>query len=75
MDALQNLFLRAIEKKADIDALSVTKNAQGFISLMERLADNNLAEIDPPKWKKVIFYSHPPIKERIELARSKETNA
>ena len=68
---LQNLFLRAIEKKADIDALSAIKSSEGFISLMERLAKDNLAEIDPPKWKKIIFYSHPPIKERIELARSK----
>lgn len=66
---LQNVFLRAIEKKADLDALGATRNSDGFISLMERLAKDNLAEVDPPRWKKIMFYSHPPIKERIELAR------
>lgn len=68
---IQNFFLRGIERKADIDALDATKEKDGFISLMERLAQDNLAEKDPPLWKKIIFYSHPSIKERIDLARSK----
>ena len=57
------------EKEADLFALKVTKNKDVFVSLMEKLAEKNLADPNPSKFIKVIFYSHPPIKERIEMAK------
>jgi len=66
---VQNGFSRKLEKEADLFALKITKNKIVFISLMEKLAAKNLADPNPPKLIKFIFYSHPPIKERIEMAK------
>ena len=66
----QNYFLREMERKADLDALKITKNRESFISLMEKLAKDNLAQKIPPKWKEIVFYHHPPIGKRIEMAKN-----
>jgi len=66
----RNYFLRKIEKRADFETLKVTKNKESFISLMEKLAIDNLAQKYPPKWKEIIFYHHPPIGKRIEMAKN-----
>jgi STE24 endopeptidase len=65
----KNYFLRRMEKRADLNALKITKNKESFISLMEKLAKDNLAQKYPPKWRK-IFYHHPPIGKRIEMAKN-----
>jgi Zn-dependent protease with chaperone function len=38
---------------------------------MTRLANQNLGEVDPEKWVVFLFYSHPPLEERIAMARAK----
>ena len=68
---LQNGFSRKLETEADIFALEVTKNRSVFISLMRKLADRNLADPNPSKLVKFLFYDHPPIHERIKLAETK----
>ena len=65
----QNGFSRALERSADLFALRTTGDKETFISLMRKLADKNLADPDPPKIIKFLFYSHPPISERIDMAR------
>ncbi len=66
---VQNLFSRILEKQADKFALRLTGNdTASFISVMKKLADMNLAEIDPSALKKIFLYSHPPIGERIRMA-------
>jgi len=40
-----------------------------FISSMNKLADQNLAERSPSRLVEVLFHSHPAISKRIEAAR------
>jgi STE24 endopeptidase len=59
---------RAYERRADRFALDLTRNPAAFISAMRRLGAQNLAEDDPSKAVQWLFYSHPPIRERIAAA-------
>jgi STE24 endopeptidase len=61
---------RAHERSADRFALRLTNNPTAFVSAMRRLAAQNLAEERPPKIIQWLFYSHPPIHERIAAARA-----
>ena len=65
---LQNGFSRKLEKEADAFALHATGNKAAFISLMKKLTEKNLADPNPPKAIKFLFYDHPPISERIRAA-------
>jgi STE24 endopeptidase len=59
---------RRYERQADRFALDLTRNPSAFISAMRRLAAQNLAEEHPSKVIQWLFYSHPPIGERIGAA-------
>jgi len=61
---------RAYERSADRFALSLTHNPGAFISAMRRLGAQNLAEDHPSKIVQWLFYSHPPVRERIEAAQA-----
>jgi STE24 endopeptidase len=61
---------RRLERRADRFALDLTRNPSAFISAMRRLAAQNLAEEHPSRLVQWLFYSHPPILERIAAARS-----
>jgi STE24 endopeptidase len=61
---------RAYERSADRFALDLTKNPAAFISAMRRLGAQHLAEEDPSTIVQWLFYSHPPIAERIAAARA-----
>jgi STE24 endopeptidase len=61
---------RAFERKADRFALQLTRNPGAFISAMRRLGAQNLAEDNPSKLAQWLFYSHPPVRDRIADARS-----
>lgn len=65
-----NACSRAVEHQADVYALNLTLDRESFVSAMRRLAEVNLADPDPPKVIEFIFYSHPPISERIEFAKT-----
>jgi STE24 endopeptidase len=60
---------RRYERKADQFALKLTRNPTAFISAMRRLAAQNLAEDQPSKLVEWLFYSHPPIRERVAAAQ------
>ena len=60
---------RVLEKQADRFALERTGNPPAFIATMQRLAQQNLAEMDPPLWVEWILYDHPPIRKRIAMAQ------
>lgn len=66
---IDNAVSRWRENMADDYALSSTKKSEAFASAFTRLANQNLGEIDPEKWVVFMFYSHPPLGERIEKAR------
>lgn len=66
---LDNLFSRWRERLADRYALATTGKGLAFASAMTRLANQNLAEVDPPAWVEFLFYSHPALGKRIQMAR------
>jgi Zn-dependent protease with chaperone function len=61
---------RGYERSADRFALDLTRNPAAFISAMRRLGAQNLAEEHPSRAVQWLFYSHPPIAERIAAARA-----
>jgi STE24 endopeptidase len=69
---LANALSRAHERRADQFALDMTRRSTAFISAMKRLSQQNLAEEYPSPVVQWLFYSHPPIRERIEAARQWE---
>jgi STE24 endopeptidase len=63
---------RGFERSADRFALRLTRNPAAFISAMRRLAAQNLAEEHPSKIVQILFYSHPPVRDRIAAAQAFE---
>jgi len=66
---LENYFIRSMEANADRMALEVTQDKAAFVSMMEKLAGQNLADRNPNLLIKLFFFDHPPIDERIEMAQ------
>lgn len=67
---IDNALTRWRENMADDYALQSTGKGEAFASGFTRLANQNLSEVDPEKWVVFMFYSHPPLGERIEKAKS-----
>ncbi|HXE80937.1 MAG TPA: M48 family metalloprotease, partial [Vicinamibacterales bacterium] len=61
-------FSRLLERRADRFALDLTRNPAAFATAMRRLGSQNMAEERPSRLVRWLFYSHPPIEERIEHA-------
>jgi STE24 endopeptidase len=67
---LTNAVSRAQERAADRYALTTTRNVDAFVTAMKRLSQQNMAEEYPSPIVRWLFYSHPPIRERIDAARA-----
>ena len=67
---LANGFSRRLERFADRKALELTRNSESFITAMEKLARQNLADRNPNALIEFIFYSHPSVGKRIEFAKN-----
>lgn len=67
---LANALSRAQERRADHFALKLTRNPEAFVTAMRRLAQQNLAEERPSALARWLFYSHPPLGERIAAAQA-----
>jgi STE24 endopeptidase len=65
---IDNAVSRWRERMADDYALQTTGKTEAFASAFTRLANQNLGEVDPEKWVVFLFYSHPPLGERIAKA-------
>ncbi len=65
---IQNGISRYAETQADEFALAVTQKPDVFISLFTQLAEQNLSLVNPPRWEKFIFYTHPSTVDRISRA-------
>lgn len=63
-----NAFSRFNERQADRYAFENIASIGPFVSSMNKLADQNLAERTPSKWVEWWFYSHPAIARRIAAA-------
>jgi STE24 endopeptidase len=67
---LGNGFSRElIERPADRRALALTGRPDAFASAMEKLAEQNLVDPDPPRLIHLLLHSHPSVAERIAMAR------
>ncbi len=67
---INNAFSRSFERQADRYALENTKDTKAFIAALAGLANRNLSNAYPEWWVKCLYYSHPPIGERLEAAES-----
>jgi len=67
---LTNTVSRFAENQADQFALEVSQRPAAAKRLFERFAEENLSLVRVPTWEKVIFYTHPPLNERLERAQA-----
>jgi len=63
---LGNCFSRWREGRADEYALRGTRRPEAFVSAMVRLANQNLADVDPERWVELLLLSHPATGKRIQ---------
>jgi STE24 endopeptidase len=66
---LGNAFSRWREGRADAYSLQATRNPAAFVGAMEKLANQNLAELEPEPWVEFLLYDHPPIGKRLERGK------
>jgi STE24 endopeptidase len=65
---ISNQLSRRIEARADSYSLKLTDAPEPFISSERKLAVQNLADPDPPRWIVALLATHPPTIERIGTA-------
>ncbi len=66
---IQNAISRRFERECDRYAIEKTNDPDAFISAMDKLAEQNLADRTPNRLIEFLFYSHPSISKRIEMAK------
>jgi STE24 endopeptidase len=64
-----NAYSRFNERQADRYAFESISSVEPFITSMNKLAEQNLAERTPSKWVEWFFYSHPAISRRLAAAK------
>lgn len=65
-----NAYSRFNERQADRYCFQSISSVAPFISSMNKLAEQNLAERAPSKWVEWFFHSHPAISKRVAAAES-----
>ncbi len=65
-----NAYSRQKEREADQYCFQSISSVEPFITSMNKLAEQNLAERSPSRLVEVLFHSHPAIAKRIEAARA-----
>jgi STE24 endopeptidase len=65
-----NAYSRFNERQADRYAFQSIASVEPFISSMNKLAEQNLAERTPSKWVEWFFHSHPAISRRVAAAEA-----
>ena len=65
-----NAYSRFNERQADRYAFRSIRSVQPFISSMNKLASQNLAERTPSRWVELFFHSHPAISRRVAAAEA-----
>ncbi len=64
-----NAYSRFNERQADRYAFESISSVDPFITSMNKLAEQNLAERTPSKWVEWFFHSHPAISRRLDAAK------
>ncbi|MGH9502449.1 MAG: M48 family metallopeptidase [Terriglobales bacterium] len=65
-----NAYSRFNERQADRYAFRSIPTINPFVSAMNKLADQNLAERSPARWVEWLFHSHPAISRRVAAAQA-----
>ena len=65
-----NAYSRFNERQADRYAFESITSVDPFVSSMNKLAEQNLAERTPSKWVEWFFHSHPSISRRLAAAEA-----
>jgi STE24 endopeptidase len=65
-----NAYSRFNERQADQYAFESIASVEPFITSMNKLAEQNLAERTPSKWIEWLFHSHPAISRRVAAAQA-----
>jgi STE24 endopeptidase len=65
-----NAYSRYNERQADRYAFESIASVDPFVSSMNKLAEQNLAERTPSRWVEWFFHSHPSISRRLAAAES-----
>lgn len=63
-----NAFSRYNERQADRYAFESIASVEPFVTSMNKLAEQNLAERTPARWVEWFFHSHPSIHRRLQAA-------
>ena len=66
---VQNLASRRVEARADQHALRLTGDPEGIAAMELRLAEVNIADVQPPRIEYLLFATHPDTVERVAAAR------
>ena len=69
VEPLQNAISRHYERQCDQYALDQTGLDEAFISAFEKLAKLNKDDPHPPRLEVLLFHGHPPIGERLAMAK------
>jgi STE24 endopeptidase len=65
-----NAYSRFNERQADRYCFQSVRSVDPFVTAMNKLAAQNLAERQPSKWVERLFHSHPSISNRVAAARA-----
>lgn len=66
---IANTISRYFEVQCDRFAVRLSGNPAAFSSALSKLGHQNQSDFNPPALVKYLFFSHPPISERLELIR------
>ncbi|MBB4704915.1 M48 family metallopeptidase [Sphaerisporangium siamense] len=67
---VENVVSRAVEARADVHALDLTRDPATFVAMQKRLAVTNLSDLSPDALDYLLHASHPTTPQRIALARA-----
>jgi len=72
---ISHFLSRCFERQADHYALKVIEDKKVFMTALTGLADRNLSNAYPEWWVKLLYYSHPPVGERLRKAEEFDKKA
>ncbi len=64
---LERALSREVEAAADLGGLELTADPSAYLAQREAVARANLSDPDPPTWVRLLWSTHPPVVERLEL--------